>query len=199
MPKFISRAELLLILAAQRASLSWSRISAPNQAKWNSNSAKRRFVYAKRSFLSFDGGPNFDDLSETTEEEAISYCKTQHIARVRLQKRKTCMRPGSRKAFGPGETLTFFWATIPCVVVRRNDDFGSERAFRADETLVSEIDQNVLRSAKLKTMFFSKAEKSSKRRIQFDEFDLQFNTLATLLKQPRRIYSAAHIPPRFFL
>ena len=112
MPKFISRAELLLILAAQRASLSWSRISAPNQAKWNSNSANRRFVYAKRSFLKFDGGPIFGDLSETTEKEAISYCKTQHIARVRLQKRKTCMRPGSRKAFGLGETLIFFCATI---------------------------------------------------------------------------------------
>ena len=68
------------------------------------------------------------------------------------------------------------------MVVRRNDDFGSERAFRADETLVSEIDQNVLRSAKLKTMFFSKAEKSSKRRIQFDEFDLSSNTPATSLR-----------------
>ena len=42
--------------------------------------------------------------------------------------------------------------------MRRNDDFGSERAFRADETLVSEIDQNVLRSAKLNAMLSANAE-----------------------------------------
>ena len=115
-------------------------------------------MYAKRSFLRFDGGPIFGDLSETKGKEAISYCKTQHIARVSLQKRETCMRPGSRKAFGLGETLTFFLATVPCVALRRNDDFGSERAFRADETLVSEIDQKVLRSAKLNAMLSANAE-----------------------------------------
>ena len=105
--------------------------------------------------MRFDGGPIFGDLSETTEEEAISYCKTQHIARVRLQKRQLCMSPGSRLTFGLGETLTFFRATVPCVAPARNDNFGSERAFRADETLVSEFDQNVLRSAKLNAMLFS--------------------------------------------
>ena len=112
-------------------------------------------MYATCSFLKLDGGPIFGDLSETTEKEAISYCKTQHIARVMLQKRQLSMSPGSRLTFGLGETLTFFLATVPCVALRRNDDFGSERAFRADETLVSEIDQNVLRSAKLNAMLFS--------------------------------------------
>ena len=49
----------------------------------------------------------------------------------------------------------FLFSDDLALVVKRNDDFGSERAFRADETLVSEIDQNVLRSAKLNAMLFS--------------------------------------------